>query len=246
MGESSPSRYSRRAALLGGISLLAAGAGGYALADSAPRLFVFVPTFVRARALEDLLGAGMPGVNVTVFGRFADFMSAVLANRPEGALSLADGLLAIGLEPKVQGLGALGPDEPYVLLTKEKSASLPELAKDYVGIVEVVGRRALPGLVRDLLGVPSPPPVRRVLKMGDLLPLLHLDLAASVVLPERLNQEFQRMSRLNLRVVRPPRGFLKRAALGYPGGVRNAAIENALRAAPANVRSALGVESWRF
>jgi hypothetical protein len=222
-----------------GQTLRPAGAAGE------PRLFAFVPAIERPRAVGEILTAGLPGVAVTAFGRFADFAAAISSEKPEAALALADTLRVLGVPASLQGVAAGSPKEPYVLLAKDPTDTLASLANKSIGVVDVVGRAELPVLVQRLLGFAQPPNVRRVLKVSDLLPLLHLDLAPAVTLPERFHGEFQRQSRLPLRVLRASSASLGRVALGFPSGRPDKVVSLALRQAPASVQRLLGTEAWQ-
>ncbi len=229
--------------VLGAVTLATAGT---LVAQRSPTLFVFVPSLVRSRALVELLEQAMPSVEVVAFARFADFMSAVNTLRPTAALSLADTLSALGLEPQVAGIGPGGRDEPYVLLTHKDDVSLKNLATHSIGIVDVVGRGALPNLLKQLLGLSTLPEVRRVLKVADLVPLLTLNLADSVVVPQRLVNPLIATSRLKLRVIAPPDAKLRRVALSFPSGTRVSAIQLGLTRLSRAALDALGVSSWEF
>jgi hypothetical protein len=210
-----------------------------------PRLYAFMPTFESTRAVQEILGRGLPDLAVTAFGRFSDFGAAVATDKPEGALALSETLRAVGIRPALHGQVSGSPQEPYVVLAKDQTASLEALSKQGVGVVDIVGRGALPRLVRQLLGTRDFPSVRRVLKVPDLLPVLQLDLAPAVLVPERFRSEFVRLSRLSLRVLQPPGAALDRAAIGFPLGGNQASIEMALRLAPPSVRDLLGAEVFR-
>jgi hypothetical protein len=216
-----------------------------AQASGAPRLFAFVPAIERPRAVGEILSEGLPGVAVTAFGRFADFSAAIASEKPEGALALADTLRVLGVAASLQGVAGGSADEPYVVLAKDPADTLDSLSKKAIGIVDVVGRAELPQLVRRMLGLVQAPQVRRVLKISDLLPLLHLDLAPAITLPERFQSEFQKQSRLPLRALRPASARLGRVALGFPTGRADRAIAFALKQAPGSVQSLLGTEAWQ-
>jgi hypothetical protein len=218
--------------------------GGTLLAQKRPTLFVFVPSLVRARALVNLLEEALPGVEVVAFGRFADFMSAVETLRPSAALSLADALKSVGLVADLRGTGPGGTQEPYVVLTHKGDISLGNLASRRLGVVDVVGRRSLPELVKRLLSLPQVPVVRRVLKVGDLLPLLSVNLADAIVIPERMVKPLLETSRQELRVLRPPHALLGRAALAYPGGQRVSAIQAGMQRLSRAALDALGIDGW--
>ena len=239
-----------RRAVLGALGLVGVGAAlgrsvRRAEAGSPPRLFAFVPAIERPRAVGEILMDGLPGVAVTAFGRFADFSAAIAAKKPEGALSLADTLHALGIVSSVQGLLGGSAQEPYVLLVKNPADTIDSVSKKSIGMVDVVGRAELPLLARRLFGLAEPPVVRRVLKISDLLPLLQLDLAPAVTLPERFQSEFQKQSRLELRSLRPATAHLGRVALGFPTGRADRVIVSALSHASASVQALLGAEAWQ-
>jgi hypothetical protein len=240
-----PQLLKRREAL---VALGAAVSGGMLAsalsAAQSKRLFAFLPTYERPRSIEETLVKALPGVTPTVFGRFADFAAALAAEKPEGALAPLETLKAVGVPAALQGTTAGSPLEPYVVVTKILGGSVQDLAARTFGVVDIVGRSALPELTQRLLQLPSPPTVRRVLQLGDLLPLLHLDLAPSVILPERFYAELHNMSHLTLRVLRPSSATLGRTAFGFPSGQVDAALALSLEHATAATRGLLGVEVW--
>jgi hypothetical protein len=210
-----------------------------------PRLYAFAPTFESTRAVEEILGQGLPDLAVTAFGRFSDFGAAVTADKPEGALALSETLRAVGIKPALRGQLSGSSQEPYVVLAKDQTAPIEAMSRQGIGFVDIVGRGALPRFVRQLLGTRDAPSVRRVLKVPDLLPVLQLDLAPAVLVPERFRSEFLRLSRLSLRVLHPPSAILDRAALGFPASGSEESVEMALRLAPASVHDLLGAEVFR-
>lgn len=225
-----------------GIAVFASG--GVLLANRKPSLFVFVPSLVRARALVGLLEDALPGVEVVAFGRYADFVSAVRNLNPSAALSLAAALESLGLRADLRGTGKGGTSEPYVVLTHRRDINVGDLARHRLGIVDIVGRRALPILAKELLGLSTLPTVRRVLKVADLLPLLSLNLAEAIIVPERLSDELISSSRLELRVLRPARANLGRAALAYPDGKPVPSIQAGIQRLSRSALDALGIEGW--
>ena len=245
-----PTERPTRRALLGAFGLLGLGAAvgrhaHFARAGTAPRLFAFVPALESTRAVDEILSRGLPGISLTAFGRFADFSAAVLSEKPEGALAPMETLRVLGVTPQLQGEAGGSTQEAYVVLSKDPSDSLEALARKAIGVVDIVGRSELPQLLKRLLGLQDPPTVKRVLKISDLLPLLHLDLAPAVTLPERFLTEFQQLSRMSLRVLRRTTASMGRMAVGFPAGQVERGVASALQKAPPNVFRLLGVEAFR-
>jgi hypothetical protein len=214
-------------------------------ASSAPSLFVFVPTLVRGRAFAAMLNAAFLGVGVTVFGRVSDFTSAVRSQAPDALLSLPETIKTLELKPYLTGIADHESKEPYVLLTHRPKLQLRDLGTSTLGFVDIVGRHELLPLVQGLLGLSSEPRVRRVLRVADLLPLLTLDLADGVVLPERFVSELKSSTRLHLRVLRPVDARLGRTSLVFLRGSNDAILQGMTRL-PGRVLKILGIDSWEL
>lgn len=239
----------RRRWLLGAGAAVTASAlwplSRFVSAEEPHLLHLFVPTLMRTRALESLLQPGFPEIEVNVFARFADFSAAVASRPAVAAVGLANSLEAAGLTPSWQGENQGSSEERYVLLTSGSRRSIEEITEGEIGMVDVVGRRELPGLVQRMLGLQSLPRVRRVLKLGDLLPLLTLGLSTGVLLPERFLPELRAMSRLPLTVYRPSTATLRRTAVAFFGGTgRPHGVEDDLRRAAQRAGVQLGIETW--
>ncbi len=213
-------------------------------AAAGPRLHVFVPTLIRARALEALLRSTLPGVEIVVFARFADFLASASSAAPDGLLAPTLALESAGIRPALQGQSSGGPGEQYVVLARRDRGDLNAIATRGLGVVDMVGRNSLPKVVKEWLGIAAEPHVVRVLKLPDLLPLLSLDMASGILLPARFSAEVRAASRLPLVEFAPPSARVLRTALAWRGGTKNLAIEQGLLRAPLAVRAALGVETW--
>jgi hypothetical protein len=192
-----------------------------------------------------MLNAALLGVGVTVFGRVSDFTSAVRSQAPDALLSLPETIKTLELRPYLIGMGGEEPKEPYVLLTHRPKLQLGDLGKSTLGFVDIVGRHELVPLVQGLLGLSSEPRVRRVLRLADLLPLLTLELADGVVLPERFVSELEKSTRLPLRVLRPNDARLGRTSLVFLRGKNDAILEGMARL-PKRVLKILGIDGWEL
>lgn len=239
----------RRREFLSGLGAFACGAllgadRSRANATGRPRLFAFVPSLDRARALQDVLSDALPKLEVTAFGRFADLAAAADSERPDGVLAPKESVEATGYRSIARGVRGGSTEEPYVVLAKG-SAPLEELARTAVGVVDIVGRASLPELTRRMLGVSFLPETKRVLRVNDLLPLIQLDLAPGILVAERFANELREMSRQPLRVLRPKTATLGRVSLGALGTSPDVRLTSSLREAPRALREVLGVEEWK-
>lgn len=200
---------------------------------------MFLPVLERATAFQDAIAKALPGVDITVFGRFVDFKSSVQGRPPDAALGLGVSLEAVGAPVHLRGYVAGSATEEYVVLARQGSQN-PTL-----GITDIVGRAALPALVTRLLGLTEPPSLQRVLKSADLLPLLQLDVAGGVIIPARHVEHLRRMTELNLSVRRYGGALLTRAALSFPRETGRALLQRPIEALPRVLGVTLGVDQWK-
>lgn len=206
-------------------------------AEGRLRLSVFVPADVSSRVLQKSLSAELPSTEVTVFGRFPDFETA-LAGKPDGALTLRPVLQAKGLSINLSGTYAGASSEPYSLIALGKQVA-PEKVTS-VGAVDLMGRQGMKELVARLLGTTAQ--IERVTKLEDLLPLLQLNMVEAVLVPNRLTEAFRARSKLDLRVT-PARGAVGLPALSIltPSG---APLAQGIKSLSPNLSLQLGVSKW--
>lgn len=239
---SNPALFRRRAVLAlawgtGAGCVLRALSERPARAEGRLRLSVFVPTDVSSRVLQKSLMAELPNAEVTVFGRFPDFETA-LTSKPDAALTLRPVLQAKGLSISLSGTYAGASSEAYSLIALGKQV-VPEKVTS-VGAVDLMGRQGMKELVARLLGTSAQ--IERVTKLEDLLPLLQLNMVEAVLVPNRLTDAFRARSKLDLRVT-PARGAVGLPALSIltPAG---APLAQGIKALSPNLSLQLGVSKW--
>jgi len=214
-----------------------------ASADGNPSLYVFVNSAQKPRTLQQNLESKMPGVTITVFGRFRDFETAIQSAQPDAVLALKPVLSELGMKATIQGLYKASPDEAYVLIAVGKTVD-PKAAVDLnIGSVDILGRTTMKKFVGTVLGVGSAPKVKLVTKAEDLLPLLQFGQADAVLLPERQSDLITGRSELDLKSVKAPNrvNLVAAAAVTAKGD----AILAMVKGLDASVSADMGVDSWQ-
>lgn len=202
------------------------------------RLLVFLHLAVKQRALQGDLEAGLPGLTVTAVGRVGD-VDRALSQGQDAVLALSPVLEARSLTPRLQGYRAGSADEPYALVGVG-AAPDPGRAQ-VVGALDILGREGTADFVHEVLG--AAPRVERVTKVEDLLPLLQMQRADSILLPLRLTAELRQMTQMNLAQRElPNRVGLPALAQLTPMG---AAAAQGLTRLPPGILHELGVDAWR-
>lgn len=214
-----------------------------ASADGNPLLYVFINSAEKPRALQKKLETGMPGVAVTVFGRFRDFESAIEAARPDAVLALQPVLTELGMKPSLQGMYKSSPDEAYALVAVGRSVDPASAANLTVGSVDILGRSMMKSFVGKVLGTTAAPKVKLVTKTEDLLPLLQFAQADVVLLPERQTTLITGRSELDLKVSILPKRVNLVAAAAVTS--RGQSVLSMVKNLDASVSADMGVDSWR-
>jgi hypothetical protein len=210
--------------------------------DGKPSLYAYLHTDTKSASLEKSLQDKLPGLTVTVFGRFRDFEEAMSARRPDAVIALQPLLGSQNVPVVLQGIRADHDWEPYVLLTA--GAAEGPLSGKLIGVVDVLGRDGTQDFVTKLLKT-SDIKLKRVTKMEDLLPLLQFSAADAVLVPAAAVKSVSERSRLPLRVRELPE-----ARVGLPAvGIVNARIRDLLvkqiQGLDSETNKTLGVEKWK-
>jgi hypothetical protein len=219
------------------------GSGGAAWGGDRPTLYVFLQTDAKATVFEKTLQQKLPGLSVTVFGRFRDFEEALSSRRPDAVLVLHPLLAAKGLAVTLRGVHRGEDSERYVLV----SAGTPltgSLSNRLIGAVDMLGRKDTHGLVAQLLKTPDVR-TKLVTKLEDLLSLLQFAAADAVLLPASAVKGFTDRSRLSLHVRDLPEARVGRASLAVLSGPFRAIVVEQIQSVDRATNEMMGVDGWR-
>lgn len=208
------------------------------------KLFVFYPSLVRPIVIQDALAKKCPGLEVTVFGRQADFQAMVEKERPQAILAQAPVLRQYPDYPlKLQGMRNGTATEPYVLLSIDNPIDKGRMDTLTLGVVGMLERKEMARFVGDLM--PGTSRINRVTKVEDLLPLLIFHSAAAVLVSETNMRELQKKSQARLVATILENGRVGLMALGIREEPRMEEITKAIKALPAGDAMLLGVDAWK-
>ena len=189
---------------------------GRALAAEGMTLYVFSPTSGRTHEVEKKLKKALPSVEVTVFGRLADFRNALTNAPPDAAIAPRPVLEELSLKPELQGLLGTEDSETYVLMSTEPGLTRDALSSKVVGTIDLLGHKKMGGFVALLLGVKAAPKILSVTKTEDLLPLLQFKSADVVLVPESALETLKSRSQMDLQILRLDGVRVGRAAVAFP------------------------------
>ena len=203
-------------------------------------LFVFAPTFLRPRAVEQTLEGALPTVDVVVFARFADLVEATSRARADGILALPLSLQQLGREPALQGVAEGSALERYVLV-RPKDVSGPV---SVVAAVDLVGSGEFPQYIRRVVGRPRVQRASRVSKVADLLPVLQFRLADTILIAARFLPGLRQRSAMVFRTEEPAIFMERRVAVAFHDAESRARLEPLILQLGPRDLQILGATGW--
>ena len=207
-----------------------------------PVVHVFLQLDAKSSVVEKTLQARLPGLAVTVFGRFRDFDDASNTAKPDAVLSIGPVLEARRAGPALQGVRGGKATEPYLLASVGQPLS-GSLSGKTIGVVDLLGREGTQAFIAGLLKT-SDVKIKRVAKVEDLLPLLEFSAADGIVLPNSILSKFLERTRLPVKTRELPG-----AQVGLPAvavlspGVREQVV-GAFQKLDGPTKNILGVDDW--
>lgn len=213
-------------------------AGGRTSAES---LYVFFPTTMRPHVLQKGLSAS--GLDVTAFGRFADFEDEAKAKPPDALLTLPEVIGNMeGYKVAVLAKRKGESQEPYFLMGLEKAVDSTRIASITIGMVDFLGRK---GMQKFLAGIFQPPPaLKTVAKVEDLLPLLTFKLAEGLLVTEAQADYFRTASRQKVVLTPVPRAKAGTICLAVRTGAEAPRSIRSVKSMDADLRNLLGGVKW--
>ena len=208
-----------------------------------PTLYVFLQTDAKATVFEKALQQGLPGLTVTVFGRFRDFEEAFASKRPDAVLVLQPLLVAKGLSATLRGVSKGEDSERFVLVSAGAALAGP-LSNRVIGAVDVLGRKDTHGFVAGLLKTPDVK-TKLVTKLEDLLSLLQFSAADAILLPAGAVKTFTERSRLSLFVRELPDARVGRASVAVLSPGASTTVVSQIQGLNRATNELVGVDGWR-
>lgn len=197
-------------------------------------LIVLIHTEATLKAFERRLGNSLPGADVVVVSRYRDFER--LLPRADAALALRPTVEQLNLPINAQGHRKGKSAEPYLLVGTTAGIDPRKVAT--VGAIDILGYAGLKRFVSQVIG--GSPKVKPVTKVADLLPLLQLNAADAVLMPERFFAGVKASTQMELHVTPVGSGALPALAALTDLGQ---SVAGQLRAAP-DISGLMGVTEW--
>ncbi|MBN2574194.1 MAG: hypothetical protein JXP73_06495 [Deltaproteobacteria bacterium] len=207
-----------------------------------PAVHVFLQLGVKSSALERELQARLPGLEVTVFGRFRDFHDAVNAGRPDAIACITPVLESLGKKPLLQGTRKGTGTEAYVLASVGKPLA-GSLAGKTIGVVDLLDREGTQTFATGLLKT-TDVKIKRVAKIEDLLPLLEFSAADGVLISTSLLAKFTERTRLPVKTRELPGTQVGLPAVAVLDPSVRDVVLGAFKNLDGRTKKLLGIDDW--
>ncbi len=210
---------------------------------NAKELYVFVPTEVRATAIQEEIQQSCPSINVTVFGRGKDFQKQVAEAKPDAIISLIPVIeQSSEYQPVIKGIYAGNEHEQYVLVSIDKALDIKNLAGLKIGVVDLMGRKSMGEFINHLFQAEIK--LTRVTKQEDLLPLLTFASADGIFISQRTFDELKSKSQMNL-VATQLNIKVGLAGTGLANNADKDTLLKCVQSFSSSLNATLGVDKWQ-
>ncbi len=212
----------------------------------AQKLYVFYPTTVRPYVLQAKLSEACPKIEITVFGRYTDFKAKVTMDQPDALLTKPEVLKQFPeYQKSLSGTKNNKDDEPYILLSVDKGVDAAGLGGVTIGAIDFLGRKGMESLVASFFT--SPPRIKRVTKMEDLLPLLTFNMVKAILICKDQKSYFKKKSQLRFveTPLRDVRVGIITLASKKESDQSSVQIINAVKKVSDDINSLFEVEKWK-
>lgn len=161
------------------------------------RLYVFYPSTFDCQSMQNKMDSALPGISITVFSRYDDFALKMNAEPPEAIITKPVLIQEQfnDYEVILNGVRNGKTEGSYVVLSKDTSIANQSInSESIIGVVDILGRTGMKTFVSRTFSIE--PKLKRVSRIGDLLPFLSLDIASGIMIENVFVDYFRSTSQL--------------------------------------------------
>ncbi len=209
----------------------------------AETLYVFYPSTIRPVLMQQKMIEACPGIQIRVFGRFTDFETQVLADKPDAILTKYPVIQQIhGYTVAMKGSRKGETGESSILVSVDEKIDLNSISSISIGMFDILGRDGMKKMAGSYFS--QEPRLRLVSKMEDMLQLLTLNMVKAILIPENQLSYFKELSRMNFAVTLLPDVKTGIIALAVRDGGNAVLSFSALKGMDSKSMTMLEVDKW--
>jgi len=209
----------------------------------AENLYVFYPSAIRPVLMQQKMIEACPGIQIRVFGRFTDFETQVLADKPDAILTKYPVIQQIqGYSIALKGSRKGKTEESIILVSVDEKIDLNIISSISIGMFDILGRDGMKKLAGSYFS--HEPKLRLVSKIEDMLQILTLNMVKAIIIPENQLSYFKELSNMNFAVTPLPNIKTGIIALAVRDGGNAAQIVKSLTGMDGKSIEMLEVDRW--
>jgi hypothetical protein len=165
------------------------------------KIYVFFPSNINSQSMQDKMTDIIKGVNITVFGKYNEFISRINSEPPDAVITktmLVKEQLG-NYEIQLNGERKGKTVESYVILSTGEQFSVGSVnSETVIGVLDIMGRTGMSTFSK--LFFPIQPKLKRVSKLEDLLSLLSFDMIAGIMVEDIFTEYFKATSQMQFNI----------------------------------------------
>jgi hypothetical protein len=210
------------------------------------RLYVFYPSTFDCQSMQNKMDSALPDITITVFSRYDDFALKMKVEPPEAIITKPiliqeqfnnyEVILNGERNGKTEGC--------YVVLSIDTNFTIKSINNEsIVGVVDILGRTGMKTFVRRQCSIE--PKLKRVSRIGDLLPLLSLDIAAGIMIEKVFVDYFRTTSQLQFAEIPLPESNTGIIAFGIKKGMVAEKTHSSLKQNQKSICELFYIQQWK-
>ncbi len=216
------------------------------IASGNERLYIFYPSTFDYQSMQDKIESTVPDVTITVFNRYDDFVVKMKTEPPEAIITkpiLIQEQFS-DYEIMLNGVRNGKTEDSYVIVSIDSDFTSKSIASEsIIGIIDILGRTGMKTFINRQF--PIEPKIKRVSRIGDLLPFLSLDIATGIMIESVFIDYFKSTSQLQFTVTPLPESMTGVIAFAVKKGSQAEKSRSSLKQNKQNICEPFYIQQWK-
>lgn len=210
------------------------------------KLYIFYPSTFDYQMMQNRMDTAIPGVSITVFSRYDDFALKMKAEPPEAIITKPILIQEQfnDYEVILNGIRSGKTEDSYVVLSIDSNFTIKSITSEsIIGIIDIMGRMGMKTFVNRQFSIE--PKIKRVSRIGDLLPFLSLDIAAGIMIESVFIDYFKSTSQAQFTEIPLPESTTGVVAFAIKKGMQADKSLNTLKLNKKSICELFYIQQWK-
>jgi hypothetical protein len=210
------------------------------------KVYIFYPSTFDFQSVQNSITDALPEITAFVFNRYDDFALKMKSEPPDAIITkpILIHEQFSDYEVVLSGERNGTTEASYLVLSSDTSFSIKSInSESVIGAIDILGRPGMKSFFKRYF--PVEPKLKRVSRIGDLLPFLSLDVASGVLIENVFLDYFKSTSQLQFAVVPLPESTTGIIALAIKKGGSAEKTLNGLKQNNKAICRLFYIEQWK-